>query len=59
VFSYTFSIDVQAGQYIELMWASDDTNITLDHQAAASPAPVVPSTLVTVNLISALPETLP
>ena len=59
VFSYTFSIYVQAGQYIELMWASDDTNITLDHQAAASPAPVVPSTLVTVNLISALPETLP
>ena len=59
VFSYTFSIDVQAGQYIELMWATDDTNITLDHQAAASPAPVVPSTLVTVILVSALPETLP
>ena len=58
-FEYSFTIDVQAGQYIELMWATDDTNITLDHQAAASPAPVVPSTLVTVIFVSALPETLP
>jgi len=59
VFSYTFSIDTTAGQYIELMWATDDTNITLNHQAAASPAPVVPSTLLTVTFVSALPETLP
>ena len=59
VFSYTSSIDISTGQYIELMWATDDTNITLNHQAAASPAPVVPSTLVTANFISALPKTLP
>ena len=59
VFSYTFSIDVQTGQYIELMWATDDTNITLDYQAAASPRPAIPSTLVTVIFVSALPETLP
>lgn len=58
-FEYSFTIDVQAGQYIELMWATDDTNVTLDYQAASSPRPAIPSTLVTVILISALPETLP
>lgn len=58
-FEYSFTLDVQAGQYIELMWATDDTGITIDYQAASSPRPAIPSTLVTVHLISALPETLP
>ena len=58
-FEYSFTIDVQAGQYIELMWATDDTNVTIDYMAASSPRPAVPSTLVTVIFVSALPETLP
>ena len=58
-FEYSFTLDVQVGQYIELMWATDDTGITIDYQAASSPRPAIPSTLVTVHLISALPETLP
>ena len=58
-FEYSFTIDVQAGQYIELMWATDDTNVTIDYQAASSPRPAIPSTLVTVVFVSALPETLP
>ena len=58
-FEYSFTIDVQAGQYIELMWATDDTNVTIDYQAASSPRPAIPSTLVTVIFVSALPETLP
>lgn len=49
-FEYSFTIDVTAGQYIELMWATDDTGITIDYQAAASPRPAVPSTLLTVVL---------
>ena len=58
-FEYSFTMDMQAGQYIELMWATDDTGITIDYQAAASPRPAVPSTLLTVVFVSALPETLP
>ena len=58
-FEYSFTMDLTAGQYIELMWATDDTGITIDYQAAASPRPAVPSTLLTVAFVSALPETLP
>ena len=58
-FTYSFTIDIQAGQYIELMWATDNTGITIDYKAAASPRPAVPSTLLTVTLVSALPATLP
>ena len=58
-FTYSFTIDIQAGQYLELMWATDDLNITVDYKAAASPRPAVPSTLLTVVFVSAVPETLP
>ena len=58
-FEYSFTMDLTAGQYIELMWATDDTGITIDYQAAASPRPAVPSTLLTVAFVSTLPETLP
>ena len=58
-FEYSFTMDLTAGQYIELMWATDDTGITIDYQAAASPRPAVPSTLLTVVFVSAVPETLP
>ena len=58
-FNYNFTIDVQAGQYIEIMWATTDTNVSLNHQAASSPTPVIPSAIASVFLVSALPETLP
>jgi len=58
-FEYSFTLDLTAGQYVELMWATDDTGITIDYQAAASPRPAVPSTLLTVVFVSAVPETLP
>lgn len=58
-FEYSFTIDVQAGQYIELMWATNDITIVIDAQPAVSPRPAIPSTLVTVIFVSALPETLP
>ena len=58
-FAYTFILDVQAGQYVELMWATDDTNIVLDSLPAVSPRPAIPSTIITVVFVSALPETLP
>ena len=58
-FNYNFNIDVSAGQYIELMWATDDTDAIINYQAASSPRPAIPSTVATVTFVSALPETLP
>jgi hypothetical protein len=57
--SWNFNIDLQAGQYIEIIAAVTSTNLWLDAQVAASPVPAVPSSVMTVNYISPLPDTLP
>jgi hypothetical protein len=57
--AWSFNIDLQAGQYIELRWSADDINVELEAQAASSPHPGIPSAVVTVTFVSALPETLP
>jgi hypothetical protein len=57
--SWNFSIDMQAGAYIELEWASDNTNVTLSAAAAASPHPGIPSAVVAVSFVAPLPQTLP
>jgi hypothetical protein len=57
--SWNFNIDLQAGQYIEIIAAVTSTDLWLDAAAAASPAPAVPSSVMTVNYISPLPDTLP
>lgn len=38
-----------AGDYIELMWAADDTNVTLDAIPATAFAPAAPAALLTVQ----------
>lgn len=38
-----------AGDYIELMWASDSVNATLDNIASTAFAPAAPAALLTVN----------
>jgi len=38
-----------AGDYVELMWASDDTTVRLDYQAATAFAPACPACTVTIN----------
>lgn len=39
-----------AGDYIEIFWASDDVNVTLDNIAATAFAPAAPAALLTVNM---------
>ena len=56
---WNFDIDMQADQYIEMMVAVSDTNIHLDAEVAASPHPGIPSSVMTINYISPLPDTLP
>lgn len=40
-----------ANDYIELMWASDSTNVTLDARAATAFAPSAPAVLLTVDQV--------
>lgn len=42
-------ISLATGDYIELMWAADDTNVTLDAIPATAFAPAAPAALLTVQ----------
>lgn len=57
--NWNFNIDVQAGQYIEIMWAGSSTNLTLDAIAPTSPHPGVPSAVIAVMFVSVLPDVIP
>jgi len=49
--NYVFS--AAAGDYYELAWAADDTNVLLDYVAAAGVVPAIPSVILTVVPIGA------
>jgi hypothetical protein len=56
---WNFNLDLAAGEYVEMQLAANDTNVTLEAVAPATPHPGVTSAVVTINFISALPETRP
>lgn len=47
--SRSLLISLAAGDYVELMWASDNVNVTLDAVAATAFAPAAPAALLTVS----------
>jgi hypothetical protein len=51
---WNFSIDVEAGQYIEMYWATDDLTLSLHAEAATSPHQGIPSAVVAVSFVSNL-----
>jgi hypothetical protein len=51
---WNFSIDVEAGQYIEMYWATSSTSASLYTEVATSPHPGIPSTVVAVSFVSNL-----
>lgn len=53
--AYSFNIDMQAGQYLELMISASDTTVRLAADVAASPHPGISSSVMTVNFIAPLP----
>lgn len=57
--SWSFSIDLLAEQYIQVMIAGDSLNLSLDFVAATSPHPGISSAVVAVTFVSALPAILP
>jgi len=48
VAAWDFMDNFIAGDYVELMWSTDNTNIGIDHNTSVSPAPAIPSLIVTV-----------
>lgn len=57
--SWNFDIDLDAGEYVELQWAADDTNVTLEAAVATSPHPGIPSAVMAVNFVAPLPDPRP
>jgi hypothetical protein len=46
--AFSYVIDMAAGNYIEIMWAANDTAIRLESTAAAAPYPLIPSARVSI-----------
>jgi hypothetical protein len=52
VAAWNFLLQMKAGDYFELMWAVDDTNIQLVHYASVAFAPGIPSAILTVTQVN-------
>ena len=57
--NWSFNIDLQAGQYIKIMWTGDHLNMLLDAVAPTSPHPGISSAVIAVMFVSILPDPLP
>lgn len=53
--SWNFNIDLDVGEYVEMQWASDDVDMSLEAAAATAPHPGMPSAVIAVNFIAPLP----
>ena len=49
VAAWNFVLPVNAGDYFELMWSTDDTHCQIFASAASSPVPAIPSVILTVT----------
>jgi hypothetical protein len=52
VAAWNFFVGVTAGDYLQLMWATDNTNSNILYEAANSIHPATPSIILTVNKIN-------
>jgi len=57
--SWNFDIDLAAGEYIEMQWGADDTNVTLEAIPASAPYPATASVVMAVNYAARLPDPRP
>lgn len=56
---WNFDIDMDVDEYMEIIAAVDDTNITLNATAATAPHPGISSSVISVNFIAPLPDPRP
>lgn len=47
--SWNYLIELNAGDYIRLMWFTDDTDCFIKHDPTTAPAPAIPSIILTVT----------
>jgi hypothetical protein len=51
--AWNFVLSMSAGDYFQLMWSVDDTNIQIKAVTAAAPVPAIPSAILTATFVSA------
>lgn len=51
-FQFVTYVQVTAGQYVEIMWLPENTNVTLDYIAAGAIAPAAPSVILASERIA-------
>lgn len=59
IISWQFDIDLDVGEYIELVWGANSTNVTISTTAPTAPHPGIPANVVAVNFIAPLPDPRP
>lgn len=59
IISWNFNIDLDVGEYIQMYWGSDSTNVSIGTTAAAAPHPGIPANVLAVNFISPMPDPRP
>jgi hypothetical protein len=57
--NWIFDIDLAVGEYIEMYWGADDTNVTMEAIPASAPYPAVASAVMAVNFVARLPSPRP
>lgn len=57
--NWIFDIDLAANEYIEMYWAADNTNVTMEAIPASAPYPAVASAVMAVNYVARLPDPRP
>ena len=51
VAAWNFFIQLNAGDYTEIYWATDNNAIVLEHNTGAMGGPAIPSTIITINQV--------
>lgn len=54
VAAWNFVLPMHAGDYFQLMWATDDTHVVILKEAANAFSPAIPSSILTVTYVSGL-----
>lgn len=52
VAAWNLFMHLNAGEYGQIMWSTNNTSIKIEHNTASAPAPAIPSVIVTVNQVS-------
>ncbi len=59
IIAWNFNMDLDVGEYVQLYWGADNTNVTIATTAATPPHPGIPANVVSVNFIAPLPNPRP